>query len=301
MKKLLRDDVIPKCEAAESKKEFKSFSSEFTIKARNRTSLAGIKGEEREGIVNAFIERSLGVVYDVHKQIMEKSSFTPSERKRIRETLIFNGRTKRTVNKILLADAYVDMYVSSQPTHDSFDRKAVTKQKKNSMDSANASMQDKTLVVEKPHAIHSQRKVSVEDTPATQTTSKDEPDDLAVENRQLKSTIQSLQYQLDAVKLNNTTLKSTILTMKLEASANITALDSAEQKLHAAEKEVVAAKTAQQAAEDRMNDQADVLSQTLSLLGGATAKISKLKSEKNTPPPSQANKRNSWTRFQAPA
>lgn len=246
MKKLLKELVIPKCEAATSKKEFKHFSGELTAEACKCATEAGIKGDGRDSIVTAFLDRSLGTVYDVHKQAMKKSFFTNDEKESIREKLVLNGRTKATANKILLANSYIDLFVTTcKPTKDHADQTVDGTKKENSTPSANTrttmkKKEEQIAKADEDTPLHIRRMVSVSGKNTSPIRMQD-PDSLIGENVQLKNTILELTKKLCVTKM-----------------------------------ELDVAKTAQQVAEKRLTDSADVLFQTLKLLGDATEVISKM-------------------------
>lgn len=175
------------------------------------------------------------------------SAVSSDDREAIRETIIFNGRSKKTANKSLLANAYIDLYVPV------VQKENLNQQEKSTLLTVSPSHHMNTLPSERSHAIEPCRDGTA-DTP------------LVNENRQLESIIQSLEYKLSAIKMEKSTIQL--------------ALDAAKKELQAAERDVLAARAAQQVAENRLNDQADALAQTLSLLGDATATISELKSKK---------------------
>lgn len=109
MKELLKKDVFPKLESAKSKKDFTSLSDELTSKACGLVLEAGITGKDRNSIEQAFIEPSLGVLYDIHKEVIEKTSISTNEIEAIRMKLLFSGRKMWTLNKNLLANTYVHL------------------------------------------------------------------------------------------------------------------------------------------------------------------------------------------------
>lgn len=110
---------MPRFHKCTSKNEFRQYSSEFTREASSRAKAADITGERYLSIVNSFNERSLGVLYDAHHDLLDAKitsvwaspSVRANKRAALRKELVYNGRNKPTVNKVLLADSYVEAFI----------------------------------------------------------------------------------------------------------------------------------------------------------------------------------------------
>lgn len=305
MKKLLAEVVLPKCEQTTCRQDFQGFCGEFIAEARRRASKAGFTGEDHSHIVNSFITRSLGVLHDVHNQDMDDKQ----------EKLLFNGRKQVTENKRLLADAYVEHMKERASVRVSSDKNEsdATSISSDISSFATANNEGDSPSYWSPNGAQSDSLIDPERTiafpryvPAASTPSRpshqrrssspakkrgklatlclDQTNRDIMQQQELdatKSKLAALEKELQAAKLGQTVAEKDLL----QNVANMEAAHSAhkedlQRKLAAAEKECKDAKRAQASAENYLKVQADVLAETLSLLGEATAKISAMKSSK---------------------
>lgn len=216
MRKLLKYAVLPEYKRANSKQDFMKLSEKFVKEAQRLASEAGITGYDLDCLKSSFIERSLGVIYDVHSN--RRKVYSSQDRKAVRETIVMNGRNAPTANKVLLADCYIDLVMPISTRRTNNDYESTTK----------------SACSRKKHAV----------------------DDARSKNKDMAELVPKRQLQKVKNKLNGTKdeLAKALRELKLNREARIKA-------------------------ESDLQEQADVLAQTLSLLGDATAKLAEAKAK----------------------
>ena len=262
MKRILKEAAIPKFEAAKSKEEFMALSQELTREASKRATEAGIMGPEHGYIENAFIERSLEVIYNVHSQVLHKSqrnTLTSNNRESIREKLAFNGRSRPIANKVLLAEAYVDLFVPVEQKSGDDDIGNHCSIKGRKSVSFLSPIQICNPSDRKTGARQFGKEIQAANVPPPRVRRAIEKGEAAFNRKANKTNV---------LEKTNLALKEELGAVRLELAKT--------------EQELKAAKMAQSSAEETLKVQADVLSQTLHLLGEATAKISMLKTRSRT-------------------